>query len=347
MPGPIDISELKSNTTSEIPAAVPPPRFSRASFEGYRPANDSQERACRAVRDFVAGRSRRSPRWPWQRPASGRGLYLDGGYGVGKTHLLAAAFHAAEGRDKAYLTFQELVHLIGALGMPSAQHRFTAATLLCLDEFELDDPGNTLIVKRFLEVLFENGTDVITTSNTPPEAQGQGRFNVEDFRREIQGIAERFQAVNVEGSDFRRRETPSRLLSGEEFERELALAGRAELVVAQFGELLDVLRQLHPIRYRGLLANMDLLFLRGITTVSLQTDALRFVHFVDQLYDQQVGLRASGEIELTELFDLSYRNGAYSRKHERCLSRLAELLAEPLPPADTSVSTSSHVHDYD
>ena len=34
---------------------------------------------------------------PVQAPAGPGGVYLDGGYGVGKTHLLASLWHAAPG----------------------------------------------------------------------------------------------------------------------------------------------------------------------------------------------------------------------------------------------------------
>jgi cell division protein ZapE len=339
------LADVAFRLTSEPPAAVPPPRFSRASFTGYRPAHPSQAEACRLVRDFVAdGGDAPGGFWPWRRNRSGtgngrnghrgQGLYLDGGYGVGKTHLLAAAFHAAAGSAKAYLTFQELVHLIGATGMESARRRLAGATLLCLDEFELDDPGNTLIVKRFLEGIFAAGGKVITTSNTPPEAQGRGRFNADDFRREIQGIAARFRTVSLEGSDYRHRERPAGLSSRAELEGELEaerLSGPdGDLVAAGFDELLEVLRELHPIRYPALLAGIDALFLRDVRAIAGQSDALRFVHFIDHLYDQRVGLRASGDIALAELFDPTYRNGAYQKKHERCVSRLGELLEEAL-----------------
>jgi cell division protein ZapE len=320
---------------SEPPAAAPPPRFSQASFSGYRPTHPSQAEACRQVREFVAEIAHRPRwRWPWQRNGNGatqraEGLYLDGGYGVGKTHLLAAAFHAAPDGDRAYLTFQELVHLIGALGMEATRARFAAVSLLCLDEFELDDPGNTLIVKRFLEGLFAAGGKVITTSNTPPEAQGRGRFNAEDFRREVQAIAANFRTLSLEGSDFRHRDHPVQLTQPDELAHELARNDAPEpLVTAAFEELLGVLRALHPIRYRGLLARIGTVVLHDVKTLGSQGDALRFVHFIDQLYDRRVRLRASGEIPLAELFDPSYRHSAYQKKHERCISRLGELLEE-------------------
>jgi len=39
-------------------------------------------------------------------------------------------------------------------------------------------------------------------------------------------------------------------------------------------------------------------------------------------------LRASGVGPLQDVFDVSYRDGAYAKKYYRCLSRLAELLGE-------------------
>jgi cell division protein ZapE len=58
------------------------------------------------------------PRRWFRRPAAAAdvpGVYLDGGYGVGKTHLLASLWPASPA-PKAYCTFVELAHLVGALG---------------------------------------------------------------------------------------------------------------------------------------------------------------------------------------------------------------------------------------
>jgi cell division protein ZapE len=60
-----------------------------------------------------------------------------------------------------------------------------------------------------------------------------------------------------------------------------------------------------------------------------QDDALRFVHFVDKLYDREIKLLASG-CELESLFPESYRFGGFAKKYSRCLSRLGELLRDGL-----------------
>jgi cell division protein ZapE len=73
----------------------------------------------------------------------GVGLYLDGGFGVGKTHLLAAAYRALPDdavHPKAFATFMELTQLAGVFGFVECIELLADYTLLCIDEFELDDP---------------------------------------------------------------------------------------------------------------------------------------------------------------------------------------------------------------
>ena len=105
----------------------------------------------------------------------------------------------------AYVTFVELTHLVGALGFAATVEALSEFRLLAIDEFELDDPGDTVLVSTLLARLSERGVAVAATSNTVPEALGEGRFAAEDFRREIQRLAERFETVRIDGPDYRHR----------------------------------------------------------------------------------------------------------------------------------------------
>ena len=71
-------------------------------------------------------------------------------------------------------------------------------------------------------------------------------------------------------------------------------------------------------------------FIDGLTTIADQAIALRLVHFVDKLYDQEVRLTIStrDRLSLGDLFSPTYRHGGYEKKYRRCLSRLHELIAE-------------------
>lgn len=332
----LHLRDLQAPPQPSPAGLVPPRRFASKRFSDFVPNHPSQAAAKARVEAFVAEVGALHGRRFWRRrPTLGRGLYLDGGFGVGKTHLLAAAFDASAVAPKRYLSFQELVYLIGVLGMEHARVVLGDARLLCIDEFELDDPGNTLIVRSFLLAVFERGGLVITTSNTAPAAQGAGRFDAASFQREIQSLAERFEVVPLDGDDVRNRVRSGAWCTAGEL---VARAGREPApephVLARWHELRSVLEGMHPSRYQGLLSQIGTLYLDGIERIPTQSDALRFVHFVDKLYDLNVALRASSSIALADLFDPSYRDSGYAKKHERCLSRLGELLAEVSPMAD-------------
>jgi cell division protein ZapE len=305
-------------------AWVPPPRFGRVTFASYVPAEASQRSAREAVEAFVEP-DHPKRRWPWQRrvPAPVAGLYLDGGFGVGKTHLLAAAWHASSETRKLYLSFAELVAAIGALGMPRALEALGHERLYCIDEFELDDPGNTLIVKSFLAHVFARGARVLTTSNTAPEAQGRGRFDAHAFAREIQSIAASFRTLRIDGPDHRVVGRDRRLHRGSDL-----AAAPADAVWAEWAELHAALAGLHPVRYGAWGRAAGALVVRGARPIPDQQSALRWVHLVDKLYDQRVPLWLAGDGRLGSLFDPAYAHGAYAKKHDRCRSRLVEMLAE-------------------
>ena len=319
----------------------PPPRFAQVRFANYRPNQEfsSQHEAKTRLESFVlesflqdAEGSKKKFSWFGLAKSKAElqaSVYLDGGFGVGKTHLLAATWHEFNGA-KYFLSFAELVFAIGALGMEKAVPAFKKAKLLCIDEFELDDVGNTLVVSRFLGRLIPEGTRVVTTSNTLPTQLGLGRFNADDFKREIQSIAGHFDALRIDGPDYRHREglpaphpcKPATL------EQEFS-AFNGVKALEDFQSLNAHLGRLHPIRYAGLLEGVNAVFVRDLAPILKQDDALRFVHFVDKLYDREIKFLASG-CELESLFPESYRHGGYAKKYSRCLSRLGELLRDGL-----------------
>ncbi|WP_018111952.1 cell division protein ZapE [Thermus igniterrae] len=303
---------------------VPPPRFRGATFQSYRPdpRYPSQALAKERLRRWVHDRPRGlfRPRLPGP-----QGIYLDGGFGVGKTHLLVAAYLEAPA-PKAFLTFEELTYALGLMGLREGARRFAGLRYLFIDEFELDDPGNAQMASHFLALTMERGLRVATTSNTPPGALGEGRFNAEQFRHQIQSLAKRFAVERIEGEDFRHRDPEN--LPNPLSDAALLEAHRQDQrprSLDAFPELLAHLRTLHPIRYRYLFQGLQVVYLQGLEPIPDQNDALRFVHFVDQLYNLGLDLRASG-VPLRALFPESYRHGAFAKKYGRALSRLAELL---------------------
>ena len=308
---------------------VPPRQFTTATIESYRPDPDyaSQAEAVEAVRTFTAGWNGGPKRGLFRSkktPASRPGIYLDGGFGVGKTHLLAALWHVAPGR-KYFGTFIEYTALVGALGYAPAIRLLTGASLICIDEFELDDPGDTRLMTRLLSELVATGTRIAATSNTPPLALGEGRFAAQDFLREIDALAERFETIRIDGLDYRRRDVEGHAVSLDDARVSATLAGLTGTITDDdFSDVLVHLASVHPSRYVGLVEGIDAVGLRSVRVFGNQTDALRFVAFVDRLYDARVRIVASG-LPLDQVFAEDMLAGGYRKKYLRATSRLVAL----------------------
>jgi cell division protein ZapE len=306
---------------------VPPPRFDAERFSTYRPdpAEPSQAAAVERLQSYAAALDGGAPRG-WfgrrRRPASGRGIYLDGGFGVGKTHLLASLWHDVPG-PKAFGTFVEYTNLVGALGFQPTVEALSGHQLVCIDEFELDDPGDTVLMATLLGRLADAGVSLAATSNTLPDALGEGRFAAEDFLREIQALSARFDVVTVEGPDYRHRDTvdaPPPLTEDE-------VASAVDREGGLLDHFVDVTRHLstvHPSRYRAMLDGVGAVGWTHVRPVTDQAVALRLVVLADRLYDAAIPVFASGAA-LSDLFPAELLSGGYRKKYFRALSRLTAL----------------------
>lgn len=320
-----------------VQAMTPPPRFDTVRFDTYVPNPDepSQAEAVRACQEFAAGCEGGAGRRSWLRGLIGRkaeqeepkrGLYLDGGFGVGKTHLLASMWHHVSG-PKAYGTFVEVTNLVGALGFAETVRRLSEHRLLAIDEFELDDPGDTMLVTQLIAKLTDAGVRIAATSNTLPDKLGEGRFAAVDFLREIHAMSRRFQVVRVDGPDYRHRgmpEAPDPMSDGE-------LLGLAEATdgasLDDFHELCGFLAGVHPSKYGRLVSGKTAVHIRNVRAAPDQDVALRLVAFADRLYDRAIPVRVSGQ-PLSALFTDEMLRGGYRKKYLRALSRLTALARE-------------------
>jgi cell division protein ZapE len=331
----VQLSERAPQMTGAemVASLVPPPQFENATFDSYRPdpAYPSQQEAKELLQAFSGpaapatkgGLFRRAKKVAPAKP----GVYLDGGFGVGKTHLLAAVYHAMPARRKYFGSFIEYTALVGALGYQNTVELFRGSQLLCIDEFELDDPGDTMVMTRLLGELVGTGTKLAATSNTPPNALGEGRFAAQDFLREIQAMSDSFQTVRIDGTDYRQRavDGTAPALDDGVYERELADATASGTASDDdFGTLIAHLARVHPSRYIRLIDGVDLIGLRGVEQLDDQSAALRFVAFVDRAYDAQIPIRATGH-PLSDVFSAEMLAGGYRKKYLRAVSRLIAL----------------------
>jgi cell division protein ZapE len=314
---------------------TPPPTFADASFATYHPdpAEPTQSAAVEACRRFceraVERRGGRKKLFGRREVLPGVGLYLDGGFGVGKTHLLAAAYRQLPddpAQPKAFATFMEITQLAGVFGFTECVELLGDDTLLCIDEFELDDPGNTTLISRLLSQLVERGVSVAATSNTLPEQLGEGRFAAQDFLREISTLAGIFEVVRIEGPDYRHRDLPSAPRPPTDDEVTAYAARVAGATLDDFDELCAHLATMHPSRYLALIDGVAAVCLTGVHAVEDQNGAWRLVSLTDRLYDAGIPVLASGE-KLDSIFSQEMLAGGFRKKYLRATSRLLALSA--------------------
>jgi len=340
MHGSSDVGHLVDRHPSVTPERliaqlIPPPTFVAVSFDTYKPdpGHPSQAEAVALCRGFceqaVQRRAGKKKLFGKRQVLPGVGVYLDGGFGVGKTHLLASSYYAVQETPelkRAFATFGELTQLAGVFGFVECIELLSDYVLVCIDEFELDDPGNTTLISRLLSQLVERGVSVAATSNTLPEQLGEGRFAAQDFLREIHTLAAMFTTVRIEGPDYRHRDlppAPTPLSDAEVAERAAAVPGAT---LDDFDALCAHLATMHPSRYLTLIEGVAEVFLTAVRPIDDQAVALRLVSLTDRLYDAGIPVVASGA-PLDTIFSDEMLAGGFRKKYLRATSRLLALTA--------------------
>ena len=326
---PQQIHDLCANNQAHLDRETfaPPPRFQQTSFDNYQinAQVSGQAEAVATIRTFASREKRKF--WQFGRRNERQGLYMDGDFGVGKTHLLSSCYHAANGQRK-YLSFSEAISLCVLVG-PDRAVELLAGDLVCIDEFELDDPSNTRLADLLLEGLIARNTRIITTSNTVPDELGAGRFAAELFTNQLVRISANFDSVHVPGEDFRRksRRKADEWLPAWAPDVEAPEANERALIIE--AKALDrLLKNVPIINLREFAASVSHVHVHGMQSWPDQLSALRFVHLIDKLYDFAVPLSVQADVHIDEIFLPDYRDWAFKKKYRRCQSRLTEMCAK-------------------
>jgi cell division protein ZapE len=184
-----------------------------------------------------------------------------------------------------------------------------------------------MVMTRLLGELVPTGTKLAATSNTPPNALGEGRFAAQDFLREIHAMSDSFETLRIDGVDFRQRALDGHAVVSSDAEYADAIAKGATGGAASddaFGDVISHLARVHPSRYIRLITGLGLVGLRDVRVLTDQSEALRFVAFVDRVYDAQIPIVATG-VSLDQVFAEEMLGGGYRKKYLRAISRLNAL----------------------
>ncbi|PLX69939.1 MAG: cell division protein ZapE [Denitrovibrio sp.] len=326
----------------------PHPKFSHCTFENYIPDENFQTQAeikerlqntLEKMRDINVGTSapiskrkfglfgKKTTAAPMADENKPNNLYIDGSYGIGKTHLLSACYNKCQ-KNKAFLSFGEMNYFFHYLGVENCIQHFSKLNLLLIDEFELDDPAMTHIMAKFFREIDKN-TLVVTTSNTLPSDLGKGRIgNIENFGKQLGIISDSFESIMVEGEDYRKKNKKLKKEMSEDNFLDAFGAytseGKPKSKIG-FESLNTLLEANHPFKYFKIPATIEALFIDGLRPFVQLNNALRFNQLVDVCYYYNTKIFIKGSCDLSDLFPPELLESSFQKKLLRCLSRLDEL----------------------
>jgi len=144
------------------------------------------------------------------------GLYLWGGVGRGKTHLVNQFFKSLPFTEKLRVHFHLFMQDLHAelKKLPEtpdpvplvAESLAIQARVLCLDELHVNDITDAMLLGRLLTALFDRGVTLVTTSNIAPDDLYRDGLQRERFIPAIELIKKQTKVVCLDGpEDYRLR----------------------------------------------------------------------------------------------------------------------------------------------
>jgi len=316
---------------------------------------------------WLLGRKRRDD-MPGDFP---HGLYLVGDVGRGKSMLMDLFFDAADVPRKRRIHFHQFMQEAHQriYAWRRAPHRLAdphsddpippladtiaaEASLLCFDEFQVNDVADAMILGRLFKALFARGVVVVATSNTPPDDLFAGQPGRDAFLPFIALLKQHLDVLVMAGSrDWRRQrlrgvptwhvpadDRADRALDAAFHELTAGAKARPERLMVM-GHVLAVPLAAQGVArfdfdalcgqplgagdYLALATHYQAVVLDGVPRLSPDNYDLarRFIVLIDALYDHRVKLVASA----AAMPDQLYERGEGARAFERTASRLEEM----------------------
>lgn len=290
------------------------------------------------------------------------GLYLWGDVGRGKTWLMDQFFDTVDIENKLRVHFhrfmQMLHHELQSVSSEVdslkviARHMGKRYRLLCIDEFQVTDIGDTMLLRNLVEALYEQGITLITTSNREPDELCRDWFQREQFQPTADLIRKNSRILHLKGEmDYRfSNETMNDVFytphdactqelleqrfreiadSAIDKEKELIINNRpiTALMAAQNAVWFDFDTLCRGPRaasdYIQIARQFPTVLLSAVPALNegLDSSARRFLNLVDELYDQRTKLIFSAQTSLEKL----YEGDTLAFEYQRVLSRLHEM----------------------
>lgn len=263
-----------------------------------------------------------------------KGLYIVGDVGRGKTYLMNLFY------DRATISKQRLHFHIFIKSIHEnlqkyqenpwkllAKEFYKKGSLLCLDEFQLNEIGDLMILFQFFKHFFQLGGILITTSNVTPED-----FHLPNdirCRQFINFLLDHVEVFSLDkGPDYRLKgkETCRRVFVDKQiasianFFQRSSQKGLKECTYS-FHSLCET-----PVGvafYDSILKNCEALIITDFKQMNddSENSLLRFMQLIDLLYESKISLFMYTDVNLKDI----YIGKKYKRPFLRTLSRLFEI----------------------
>lgn len=147
-------------------------------------------------------------------PINKKGLYVWGGVGRGKTHLVDLFYKMVPIKRKMRLHFHRFMHLVHEeLGQLDsvvdplktiAKNFSKKARLLVLDEMHVTDITDAMLLGKLFEHLFGYGVVLVTTSNSRPDELYKSGLQRDRFKPAIKLLEQHTKVIEMGGElDYR------------------------------------------------------------------------------------------------------------------------------------------------
>ena len=294
-----------------------------------------------------------------------KGLYLYGGVGRGKSMMMDLFFHQVQIKEKRRLHFHDFMKEVHQRILEKrkieknkdtvllvGQDLSKKAKLLCFDEMEVKDIADAMILSRLFEVMFAQGTILVTTSNQPPDGLYKDGLHRDRILPFIENLKLKTDVVEIpEGEDWRKRS-----LSGQKYwlnpvnkknrekineifktlsigfeiiSENVEVSGRkinipevaAGVARISFDDLCNKPLAAADyieiaIRYKGIIID-DIPNLND----NLRNETRRFIWLVDALYDKNCFIIANANADFSDI----YTGEHWKFEFQRTISRITEM----------------------